>query len=94
MSSSSDPALTNIATVLTKVTNYIPQQEAINSDIEQRLASFETILETLLQSIQHLKTLTTPKSKQEPPLQGTSLASPAACLPSIDAPAKSMTTPT
>ncbi|KAL9536827.1 hypothetical protein PS6_011808 [Mucor atramentarius] len=90
MSSSSDPALTNIATVLTKVTNYIPQQEAINSDIEQRLASFETILETLLQSIQHLKTLTTPKSKQEPPLQ----ASPAACLPSIDAPAKSMTTPT
>lgn len=67
--------LINIATVLTKVTNNVPKQGAINSDIEQqqRLVSFETILETLLQSKQHLKALTTPKSHlskihHEPPL--------------------------
>ncbi|CAO0800991.1 unnamed protein product [Mucor circinelloides] len=92
--SSSDPALTNIATVLKNITNYIPQQDAINSDVEQRLASFETILETLLQSIQHLKILATPNSHQEPPLQGTSLTSPTASSPSNDATVKSITTPT
>ncbi|KAL0141228.1 hypothetical protein V8B55DRAFT_1487235 [Mucor lusitanicus] len=51
--SSFDPTTTNIANTLAKVTAFLLEQDAINADIEQRIAKSEAFLVDMADVFQH-----------------------------------------
>ncbi|GAN00644.1 hypothetical protein MAM1_0001d00066 [Mucor ambiguus] len=91
-----DLAAASIETAITAFKNFTnPNQVTISSAIEKRLTNFETILEKILQAIDHLMTLHAPTDQPVPPLQDTPpQASSTSHLPSNDTAVKPTTTRT